>query len=231
MYQGHQLKASFCAFPKVDAILNLVSTLIQDQPDQPADEPDPEDFAEEQSLVGRFIHLLYSDDPDQQYLVGRGSNTTRTPQRCLLMRKRIIFDRNKPPTFPCRSWTQRGNTLEQVETKGFVSPSPLWSLLPTSWPSDTKKTPRRCVATSLSFLSLFVHIVGFSSNTHLPSVRMTSGKRSARRSSPSLTRPSVHLLKPSSLSCLCDYSCRGRWLQAKLALRTTRLWLMSSCHR
>lgn len=50
--------------------MNLVSTLIQDQPDQPADEPDPEDFAEEQSLVGRFIHLLHSDDPDQQYLVG-----------------------------------------------------------------------------------------------------------------------------------------------------------------
>lgn len=54
---------------QVDAILNLVSTLIQDQPDQPAEDPDPEDFAEEQSLVGRFIHLLHSDDPDQQYLV------------------------------------------------------------------------------------------------------------------------------------------------------------------
>lgn len=54
----------------MDAILNLVSTLIQDQPDQPADDPDPEDFAEEQSLVGRFIHLLHSEDPDQQYLVG-----------------------------------------------------------------------------------------------------------------------------------------------------------------
>lgn len=56
-------------FLQVDAILNLVSTLIQDQPDQPADEADPEDFAEEQSLVGRFIHLLHSEDPDQQYLV------------------------------------------------------------------------------------------------------------------------------------------------------------------
>uniref|UniRef100_A0A8C6TDM5 VPS35 retromer complex component n=1 Tax=Neogobius melanostomus TaxID=47308 RepID=A0A8C6TDM5_9GOBI len=54
---------------QVDAILNLVSTLIQDQPDQPSDEPDPEDFAEEQSLVGRFIHLLHSEDPDQQYLI------------------------------------------------------------------------------------------------------------------------------------------------------------------
>lgn len=54
----------------MDAILNLVSTLIQDQPDQPSDDPDPEDFAEEQSLVGRFIHLLHSEDPDQQYLVG-----------------------------------------------------------------------------------------------------------------------------------------------------------------
>lgn len=54
---------------QVDAIMNLVSTLIQDQPDQPAEDPDPEDFADEQSLVGRFIHLLRSDDPDQQYLV------------------------------------------------------------------------------------------------------------------------------------------------------------------
>ncbi|KAG7267128.1 hypothetical protein CRUP_021778 [Coryphaenoides rupestris] len=54
---------------QVDAILSLVSTLIQDQPDQPAEDPDPEDFAEEQSLVGRFIHLLHSDDPDQQYLI------------------------------------------------------------------------------------------------------------------------------------------------------------------
>lgn len=54
----------------MDAILNLVSTLIQDQPDQPTEDPDPEDFAEEQSLVGRFIHLLHSEDPDQQYLVG-----------------------------------------------------------------------------------------------------------------------------------------------------------------
>ncbi|XP_028931294.1 vacuolar protein sorting-associated protein 35 [Ornithorhynchus anatinus] len=54
---------------QVDAIMNLVSTLIQDQPDQPAEDPDPEDFADEQSLVGRFIHLLRSDDPDQQYLI------------------------------------------------------------------------------------------------------------------------------------------------------------------
>ena len=60
---------------QVDAILSLVSTLIQDQPDQPAEDPDPEDFAEEQSLVGRFIHLLLSDDPDQQYLVSFASHT------------------------------------------------------------------------------------------------------------------------------------------------------------
>lgn len=61
---------------QVDAILSLVSTLIQDQPDQPAEDPDPEDFAEEQSLVGRFIHLLHSDDPDQQYLVHGLSSLT-----------------------------------------------------------------------------------------------------------------------------------------------------------
>lgn len=54
---------------QVESIMNLTSTLIQDQPDQPVEEPDPEDFADEQSLVGRFIHLLRSEDPDQQYLV------------------------------------------------------------------------------------------------------------------------------------------------------------------
>uniref|UniRef100_A0A452TPR3 Vacuolar protein sorting-associated protein 35 n=1 Tax=Ursus maritimus TaxID=29073 RepID=A0A452TPR3_URSMA len=54
---------------QVDSIMNLVSTLIQDQPDQPIEDPDPEDFADEQSLVGRFIHLLRSEDPDQQYLI------------------------------------------------------------------------------------------------------------------------------------------------------------------
>ncbi|KAL7978919.1 hypothetical protein Chor_013408 [Crotalus horridus] len=48
---------------QVDAIMNLVSTLIQDQPDQPAEDPDPEDMADEQGLVGRFIHLLRSEDP------------------------------------------------------------------------------------------------------------------------------------------------------------------------
>lgn len=30
---------------------------------------DPEDFAEEQSLMGKFVTLLKSDSPDQQYLV------------------------------------------------------------------------------------------------------------------------------------------------------------------
>uniref|UniRef100_A0A2K5C2H0 Vacuolar protein sorting-associated protein 35 n=1 Tax=Aotus nancymaae TaxID=37293 RepID=A0A2K5C2H0_AOTNA len=54
---------------QVDFIMNLVSTLIQDQPEQPVEEPDPEDFADEQSLVGCFTHLLRSEDPDQQYLI------------------------------------------------------------------------------------------------------------------------------------------------------------------
>lgn len=54
----------------MDAILNLVSTLVQDQSDEPAEQTiDPEDFAEEQAIVGRFIHLLTADDNDAQYLV------------------------------------------------------------------------------------------------------------------------------------------------------------------
>lgn len=82
----------------MDAVLNLVSTLVCDQEDQPSEpvsylpfniikinlyfysdnmfysvfyciKDDPEDFAEEQSLMGKFVTLLKGDNPDQQYLV------------------------------------------------------------------------------------------------------------------------------------------------------------------
>ena len=56
----------------MDTLLSIVSVLVQDQNDQPEDGEDPEDFAEEQGLIGRFIHLLYSDDPNMQYLVNVG---------------------------------------------------------------------------------------------------------------------------------------------------------------
>ncbi|XP_022186248.1 vacuolar protein sorting-associated protein 35 isoform X2 [Nilaparvata lugens] len=54
---------------EVDTVLTMISPLIQDQPDQPAGDDDPEDFAEEQGLLARFIHHLRSDTPDQQYLI------------------------------------------------------------------------------------------------------------------------------------------------------------------
>jgi len=38
---------------QTDFVLGLLSALIQDQADQPAETQDPEDFAEEQSLLGR----------------------------------------------------------------------------------------------------------------------------------------------------------------------------------
>lgn len=75
----------------------MISSLIEDQTDQPVIDEDPEDFAEEQSLVAkyvslflhlfrilsyffclliagfdffsRFIHMLRSETPDQQYLI------------------------------------------------------------------------------------------------------------------------------------------------------------------
>ena len=56
---------------QVDGVLNLVSPLVQDQSDQP-EEIDAEDFSEEQGLIGRLIHLMQGDTPDQQYLVRTG---------------------------------------------------------------------------------------------------------------------------------------------------------------
>jgi hypothetical protein len=47
----------FCALlVQVDAVLTMLSSLIQDQSDQPSTEDDPEDFAEEQGLLGRSVN-------------------------------------------------------------------------------------------------------------------------------------------------------------------------------
>ncbi|XP_073234316.1 vacuolar protein sorting-associated protein 35-like [Porites lutea] len=54
---------------QVDNVLNLVSSLVCDQDDQPSEPDDPEDFVEEQSLMGKLVTLLKSDNPDQQYLI------------------------------------------------------------------------------------------------------------------------------------------------------------------
>jgi hypothetical protein len=40
---------------QVDAVLTMLSSLIEDQSDQPPGEEDPEDFAEEQGLLGRSV--------------------------------------------------------------------------------------------------------------------------------------------------------------------------------
>ena len=50
-------------------MLTLVAPLVADQNDQPGEEEDPEDFAEEQGMMGRLVQLLQADDADQQYLV------------------------------------------------------------------------------------------------------------------------------------------------------------------
>nr|SVE80575.1 EOG090X00QE [Daphnia magna] len=53
----------------VDAVLNMLAPLICDQPDQVLTGQDAEDFAEEQNLMARMIHLLAAEDTDldQQY--------------------------------------------------------------------------------------------------------------------------------------------------------------------
>lgn len=54
----------------VELLLQLISPLIQDPGDKPSDyEQDSEDFIDEQTLVAKLIHLMYTENLDQQYLV------------------------------------------------------------------------------------------------------------------------------------------------------------------
>lgn len=51
--------------PSLISLPHLPPSLLQ---------PDPEDFKEEQWLLGRLIHLLKASTPDQQYLVSKPDN-------------------------------------------------------------------------------------------------------------------------------------------------------------
>lgn len=52
---------------QVEIILGMISPLIRDQDDQPPGDPDPEDFADEQGLLARFIHHLKAESPEEQF--------------------------------------------------------------------------------------------------------------------------------------------------------------------
>lgn len=55
---------------EVDGLLQLVNPLIVDSSDKPVDyEQDNDDFTEEQTLVARLIHLMYSDNLDEQFII------------------------------------------------------------------------------------------------------------------------------------------------------------------
>ncbi|XP_037051004.1 vacuolar protein sorting-associated protein 35 isoform X1 [Bradysia coprophila] len=54
---------------EADSVLVMIAPLIKDDNEQAPEKLDPEDFAEEQGIAGRFVHLLKSDDPDMQYKI------------------------------------------------------------------------------------------------------------------------------------------------------------------
>ncbi|CAJ0573137.1 unnamed protein product, partial [Mesorhabditis spiculigera] len=56
----------------VDAICLLIDCLLTDQPDQPADTPETEEFTDEQDLVASMVHLVQVDDKDAQFLLLNG---------------------------------------------------------------------------------------------------------------------------------------------------------------
>ncbi|KAL1230226.1 Vacuolar protein sorting-associated protein [Trichinella pseudospiralis] len=52
---------------QAEMLLNLLQTLLKDEPDQPKDYEITEEFAEEQILISRLIHLFSADSSDVQY--------------------------------------------------------------------------------------------------------------------------------------------------------------------
>lgn len=57
---------------QTETVLGLLGPLIQNQEDGPTPDKwdDPEEFLEEQALMGKIVHMLKADDdPDQQYQI------------------------------------------------------------------------------------------------------------------------------------------------------------------
>jgi vacuolar protein sorting-associated protein 35 len=55
---------------EVETLLQLINPLVVDSSDKPADyEQDEEDFVDEQTLVARLIHLMYSQDLQTQFTI------------------------------------------------------------------------------------------------------------------------------------------------------------------
>ena len=67
----------------VEGLLQLINPVINDASDKPQDyEEDNEDFVDEQTLVARLIHLMNSDNLDEQFIVS--PTTKNTPLRTAL---------------------------------------------------------------------------------------------------------------------------------------------------
>lgn len=55
---------------QVDGLFQLLSPVITDPSDKPQDyEEDIEDFVDEQTLVARLVHLMHSDNLDEQFII------------------------------------------------------------------------------------------------------------------------------------------------------------------
>ncbi|CAJ0920055.1 unnamed protein product, partial [Mesorhabditis belari] len=56
----------------IDAVCSLIECLLSDQPDQPEDAHDSEEFADELNLIASMIHLIKAEDRDVQFLLLNG---------------------------------------------------------------------------------------------------------------------------------------------------------------
>lgn len=82
----------------------LLNALVKEQEDQTPDLEADEDFQEEQTLLGRLVSLLYSEQPDTQFLVQKNSFLVEISNTNLWLMKFFRFSdfEHGAKTFRCR---------------------------------------------------------------------------------------------------------------------------------
>ena len=101
---------------KMETILINMGPLICDQSDGPAAEQsrkeDKEEWEEEQSLMGRLVHLLVAPEPDQQYQV------LTAARRHLSAGGALRLPHTPPPlVFQANQLARRFHTAKDTDTK------------------------------------------------------------------------------------------------------------------
>ncbi|KRX94320.1 Vacuolar protein sorting-associated protein 35 [Trichinella pseudospiralis] len=99
---------------QAEMLLNLLQTLLKDEPDQPKDYEITEEFAEEQILISRLIHLFSADSSDVQYDDNEWENKVEKLIKLIHQLLSLLMSQTRAAHLPIRLYLQGALLINSV---------------------------------------------------------------------------------------------------------------------